>query len=87
MYKNIGDIIILSRPLTFTVDVKRLGFFPTIELRILGFSINSNKVEVYLSGAKNNEVLKLLQNARKKSYIKIRKLAKLVGKLTALFPE
>lgn len=44
--------------------------------------INSNKVEVYLSEAKNNEILKLLQNARKKSYIKIRKLAQLIRKLT-----
>ena len=49
--------------------------------------INSNKVEVYLSEAKNNEILKLLQNARKKSYIKIRKLSKLIGKLTAPFPR
>ena len=84
--RNILDSIMMMRSLGFTIHAEKSKLIPSTKLEILGFEIDSVRMRVSLTHAKKDEILVILKKVKNKTYIKIRKLAQLIGKIVASFP-
>ena len=84
--QNIIDTITLLRFLGFTIHAERSQFLPIQELDILGFTINSVNMTVSLKKEKKEQLACLKRKTINKKFIKIRKLAQIIGKIVAALP-
>ena len=84
--KYIIDTATLLRSLGFTVHAEKSQFLPTQELDILGFTINSVNMTVLLKKEKKEQLACLIRKTINKKFIKIRKLAQIIGKIVAALP-
>ena len=64
---------------------RKIAFFTNPELEILGFTINSINMMVRLKKEKKEQLACLIRKTNKK-FIKIRKLARTIGKIVAALP-
>ena len=72
--------------LRFFIHPEKSKFFPSQEIEILGFIINSKKMTVSLSESKQNDIKAILKEMKIRGKVVIRTLAKLIGKLEAALP-
>ena len=84
--KNIIDTVTLLRSLGFTVDAEKSQFLPTQELDILGFTINSVNMTASLKKEKKEKLAYIIRKTINKKFIKIRKLAQVIGKIVIALP-
>ena len=84
--QNIAHTIILLHELGFTLHPDKCQLIPSTQLKILGFMVDSVKMRVTLTQDKTENILSLLKHNIRKNVIKIRVLARIIGKLVAAFP-
>ena len=84
--QNIADTIILLHELGFTLHPDKSQLIPSTQLKILGFMVDSVEMRLTLTQDKTENILSLLKHNIRKNVIKIRVLARIIGKLVAAFP-
>ena len=80
--QNFADTIILLHELGFTLHPDKCELIPSTKVKTLGIIINS----VTLTQDKTENILSLLKQNIRRNVIKIRELARIIGKLVAAFP-
>ena len=83
--QNIGATIILLHELGFTLHPDKCQLILSTQLKILGFMVDSVEMRVTLTEDKTENILSLLKHNIRKNVIKIRVLARIIGKLVAAF--
>ena len=80
------DTVNLLLDLSFTLHPDNCQLIPSTKVKTLGFIIDSVSMKVTLTKDKTKDIISYLKCAVGLKQIKIRKLAKLTGKLVATFP-
>ena len=80
------DTINLLLDLGFTLHPDKCQLIPSTKVKALGFIIDSVSMKVTLTDDKTKDIMSYLKCTVGLKQIKIRKLAKLIGKLVAAFP-
>ena len=83
---NVNETVKLLDKLGFTIHPSKSVLEPSQQISFLGFLIDSVKMTVKLLPEKAEEIEHLCFNLQKKHEIKIRDLAKVIGKLVASEP-
>ena len=83
--QNIADTIILLRELGFTLHPDKYQLIPSTKVKTLGFIVDSVEMIVTLTHDKTENILSLLKHNIRKNVIKIKELARIIGKLVAAF--
>lgn len=84
--QNVSDTVHLLDKLGFTVHDKKSVFIPSKEIVFVGFVLNSETMTVRLPDNKKDKIVKLCIDTLKRSRLKIRDFAKLIGNLVATEP-
>ena len=82
----LADTINLLLDLGFTLHPDKCQLIPSTKVKTLGFIIDSVSMKVTLTDDKTKDIMSYLKCTVGLKQIKIRKLAKLIGKLVAAFP-
>ena len=80
---NIVATIKKLRPLHFTIHAGKSNLIPIQKLDILGFAIDSVAMTVSLKETKKKDLSNLISKTITKTFIKIRKLSQVIGKIVA----
>jgi len=84
--KNVYRITELFDQLGFVIHPDKSEFLPKQEIEYLGFIINSVNMTITLTPKKKSDLYALAVEIYNSEQIKIRKLAKLLGKISSSFP-
>ena len=84
--ENIKDTKIMLTNLGFTPHLIKSVLEPTQKITYLGFTIDSRDMTITLTGDKKAKILNACNEAIDKKVIKIRNLAKIIGKIVAALP-
>ena len=77
----------MIRKLDFVINVEKSQLKLTTKLKILGFFIDSVKMEGSLANDKKDEIVNIASERTNKSFVKIRKSSQVIGKIVIAFPE
>ena len=80
---NIVATIKKLRPLHFTIHAGKSNLIPIQKLDILGFAIDSVAMTVSLKETKKKDLSNLISKTITKTFIKIKKLSQVIGKIVA----
>ena len=83
---NIVATIKKLRSLGFTIHTGKSNLVPTQKLDISGFIIDSVAMTVSLKETKKKDLSNLISKTIAKSFMKIRKLSQVIGKIVAALP-
>ena len=70
----------------FTIHAGKSNLIPTQKLDILGFTIDSVATAVYLKETKKKDLNNLISKTVAKTFIKIRNLSQVIGKIVPVLP-
>ena len=83
---NIVTTIKSLRSLGFTIHAEKSNLNPTQKLDILGFTIDSVAMTVSLKETKKKDLSNLISKTIAKTFIKMRELSQVIGKIVAALP-
>eukprot|EP00794_Sanderia_malayensis_P013521 gene13521-14933_t len=83
---NVAETIIILEKIGFVLHPDKSQFIPTQEIKFLGFIINSTTMRVTLSQEKKTTIAKECKNVLSAETLKIRDVAKIIGKIIVTFP-
>ena len=84
--QNIALTITLLHELGFTLHTDKCQLIPVTKIKTFGFIVDSVEVKVTLTQDKTENILSLLKHNIRKNVIKIKELARTIGKLVATCP-
>ena len=84
--QNVADTILILQRLGLTTHPEKSHLIPTQEITFLGFIINSKTMKIKLTEEKMTSIFEECQNALHSTSLKIRDVAKVIGKIIATFP-
>ena len=83
---NLAETIALLQKLGFIIHPDKSHLTPTQEITFLGFVINSNSMTISLTEEKSKNIVQECKAVLSMGKIKIRHVARIIGKLIATFP-
>ena len=84
--RNIKLIVTLLDSLGFVVHPNKSIFVPARSIEYLGFVIDSQLMTIPLTQKKKASIKQLRHEVLQEEFLLIRKIAKLLGKFTSIFP-
>ena len=83
---NVVAIIKKLGSLGFTIHAGKSNLIPTLKLDVLRFTIDSVAMTVSLKETNKKDLRNLISKTIAKTFIKIRKLSQVIGKIVAALP-
>ena len=84
--RNIVAIIKKLGSLGFTIHAGKSNLIPTLKLDVLRFTIDSVAMTVSLKETNKKDLSNVISKTFAKTFIKIRKLSQVIGKIVAALP-